>query len=63
MNLGDNTILWIMGLVVLGLGCYFLVSFFSLEARERRKRNRNYGKVVARGRRPMVRLSVKSGKR
>jgi hypothetical protein len=50
------------GLAVAGFVCHALGHWFASEARERRKRRRNYGRVIARSKRPMVMLSVRTGK-
>ena len=46
-----------MTLVVVAVGAAFASTWFS-EVRDRRKRRRNYGRVVSRARRPIVMLSV-----
>lgn len=61
MNITDDLALWIAWMLVAGVLCHFslqLLHKFSPEIRNRRKRRRNYGRVVTRGRRPLVMLSV-----
>jgi len=58
MNAMDDVVFWIVGLFVAGVVAHLALNALSDEARGRRKRRRNYGRVVARARRPMVRLSV-----
>jgi hypothetical protein len=61
MNIGEDMGLWAAWLIVTGLLCHValhILQKLSPEFRVRRKRRRNYGRVIARGRRPMVLLSV-----
>jgi hypothetical protein len=61
MNITDDLVLWIAWMLVAGLLCHLslqLLHKLSPEIRDRRKRRRNYGRVVARGRRPLVMLNV-----
>jgi hypothetical protein len=53
----ENMAFWTMTLVVVAVGAAFASTWFN-EARDRRKRRRNYGRVVSRARRPVVMLSV-----
>lgn len=59
MNIGDNMIYWIIGLVVIGLIVQLRAHFLSPEVRERRRCRRNHRKVVSRARRPIVMLSAR----
>jgi hypothetical protein len=58
MNIGDNVIYWVVGLVLLGLAIQLTLGYLAPEVRERRRR-RNHRKVVSRARRPVVMLSAK----
>ena len=60
MNFGDNSAFGFVALLIVVLLGMALASTFSPEARERRRRRRNYGRVVSRARRPMVRLNTKT---
>jgi hypothetical protein len=60
MNAMGDVIFWVVGLVVAGAVAHLAMHFFSDEARERRKRRRNYGRVIARAKRPMVRLNTRT---
>jgi hypothetical protein len=53
----ENTAFWTMALVVIAVGAA-LFSNLTGESRDRRKRRKNYGRVVSRARRPIVTLSV-----
>jgi hypothetical protein len=59
MNVADNMVFWIVGLVVAGLLAHFASHQFSPEARERRRCRRNHRKVISRAKRPVVMLSTK----
>jgi len=63
MSLDANVILWIIGLIALGLAAYTLFRWVNPDQLEMRKRRKNYGKVVTRARRPMVMLNVDTDKR
>ncbi len=55
-------LLWLtMGLAIYGLW-HAWKRFFSLEARERRRRRRNYSRAVSRRHGPTVKLAVKVDK-
>ena len=56
----DPLIWWVAGMMILGAAGFVLRTHWSAEARDRRRRRRNYGKVVSRAKRPIVMLSVKS---
>ncbi len=57
MNVSDHLAWWVVGLVVVGLVGHFVLHQVSPEARARRRRRRNYGKVTHRSRRPIVTLN------
>jgi len=52
--------LWAGVLVVAFLLCHLISARFNPEVRVERKRRRNYGRVVAKARRPVVMLNVRS---
>jgi hypothetical protein len=49
----------LLGLAVVGIGLY---SLFSRQARTERRRRKSHGRVISKGDRKMVRLSVRSPK-
>jgi hypothetical protein len=53
----DNFAFWTIALAAAVLG-FNLIGNLVSDARERRKRRRNYGRVISRARRPIVMLSV-----
>jgi len=55
----ENIAFWTVVIVVGAVGAAIL-NQFSGESRDRRKRRRNYGRVVARTKRPIIMLSVKT---
>jgi hypothetical protein len=58
----ESILFWGLGGVLL-VGAFLLLrSHFSAEAREARRRARSHGRVVSKGRRPLVRLAAKIGK-
>jgi hypothetical protein len=57
-----NSVPWLLGIVVLGAGCLGLRHYFSMNAREARRRARSHGPVVSRKRGPSVRLAVEVAK-
>ena len=59
MNVADNMVFWIVGLVFVGMLAHFVSHQFSPEARERRRCRRNHRKVISRAKRPVVMLSAK----
>lgn len=61
MNIGENIVIWTMGLVIAGLLVHFLAPHLSEDIRERRRR-RNHRKVVSRARRPVVMLNARAPK-
>ena len=59
MNVADNLVFWIVGLVIAGLLAHLVAHHLSLETRERRRCRRNHRKVISRAKRPVVMLSAK----
>ena len=59
MTLTDYLVFGIVSFIILGVGAVTLIRHFSPAARERRKRRRNYNRVVPKVKRPMVRLSAR----
>ncbi len=55
----ENIAFWTVVLVA-GLVGAAILNHFSGESRERRKRRKNYGRVVARTKRPIIMLSAKT---
>ena len=55
-----NPVVWLVALVGIGIGYFLFRTFFNREARERRRRQRNHGRVVSKVARPMVKLAVDS---
>ena len=51
---------WLLGLVAFGAVLWFLRSQFSAEARLARRRRKNYGHMVSKGKGPMVKLAVRT---
>ena len=62
MNITDHLGWLVAGLVIAGFALYFLFRQIKPAARVFRKRRRNYGKVIATAKRPIVILSSKTGK-
>jgi hypothetical protein len=62
MNIATNLVCGVAGLAIAGLVAHFLFQVLSPKARDQRKRQRNYGKVITRARRPVVMLNVRSPK-
>lgn len=58
MNFVDPVVSGMVVVAVVGLLGYALYEHFSPEARERKRRRRNYGRVTSRAHRPMVKFSV-----
>lgn len=56
----DQFTYWMAGLILAGLLWTVGTLFFTPEARERRRRRRNHGRVVSKARRPAVQLSVRT---
>jgi hypothetical protein len=53
-----NSVLWLLGIVLLGAVILGLRHYFSADALEARRRARSHGPVVSRKRRPSVTLAV-----
>ena len=60
MNAMNDVIFWVFGLVLAGALAQLAMHFFSDEARARRKRRRNYGRVINRAKRPAVMLNARA---
>ena len=60
MNFDGPVVYGFLGIVMAGLVAFAWHSYFSPEARERKRRRRSYGRVISRAHRPMVRLSVRT---
>ena len=58
----ENTHFWLLVLAASCLVMLFLPGRYSPEMRERRKRHRNYGRVISRAKGPVVTLSVDTPK-
>ena len=58
MNFLDGIGFWVVGLILLGAALQVVLRTSRPEKRERRKCRRNYGKVIAKARRPVVMLNV-----
>jgi hypothetical protein len=59
---GNAVVLAIVVLVGIGLGLAF-TSYFSEEARMRRRRRKSHSKIISKTRRPIVRFSVRPPKK
>ena len=55
----ENIAFWTV-VIVVGVVGAAVVSQFSGESRDRRKRRKNYGRVIARTKRPIIMLSAKT---
>jgi beta-lactamase regulating signal transducer with metallopeptidase domain len=53
-----NPILWLIGVLVFAVAFFLLRSHFTVEARERRRREKSHRPVVSRKQGPTVRLAV-----
>jgi hypothetical protein len=58
--IAENVVLWLAGLCGVVAACHFVANFLSSEARDRRRRRRNYGRVISRARRPAVMLRART---
>jgi len=56
----SETFYLLLAIVGAGLGIIFVRRFLSPEARERRRRQRSYGKTVQKMTRPTVKFTVKT---
>jgi hypothetical protein len=52
---------WLLGGIVLAAVLLLLRSQFGAEARLARRRRKNYGHAVSKGKGPMIKLAVKAG--
>lgn len=57
-----NPILWLIGVIALGIIFFLLRGHFSAEARARRRRERSNRPVISRKQGPSVKLAVNAGK-
>jgi hypothetical protein len=57
-----NLVYWSAGLLIAAVAAMALKSYFSPDARERRRRERSHGRVVSRREGPWVKLAVKTKK-
>jgi uncharacterized membrane protein YdfJ with MMPL/SSD domain len=62
MSVVENTHFWLLVLAASCLVMLFLPGRYSPEMRERRKRQKNYGRVISKARGPVVTLSVRTTK-
>ena len=56
----ENPIVWLIALMLFATAFVLLRTGFGPEAREKRRRRRNHGRVVSKAVRPMVSLAVKT---
>ena len=62
MNLGNPIVLVILGVLAVILGAWIVRHFFSVDARQERRRRRSNARVASTAKRPMVRFSVHTKK-
>lgn len=62
MNLGNPTVLVILGVFSAMVGAWVARHFFSADARQERRRRRSNTRVSSTAKRPMVRFSVHTKK-
>ena len=55
-----SPMVWLLGGVLLAVALLLLRSQFSADARLRRRRRKNYGHTVSKGKGPTVKLAVKA---
>jgi len=55
-----NPAVWLIALVVCIAVVVLLRAYFSSEQRDRRRRERNHGRIICKTRRPMVSLAVQT---
>jgi hypothetical protein len=60
MNIERDFALWAGVLVMAFVLCHVISARFNPDVRAERKRRRNYGRVIAKARRPVVMLSVRT---
>jgi hypothetical protein len=68
MNVTEHFGLWLVGLIIVSLVAFMAYPtlrrlIVGPDHRDLQRRRRNYGRVVSRAKRPMVMLSVKTGRR
>jgi hypothetical protein len=56
----ENPLLWLAGLLLAAGLVWLLRGHFGAAARERRRRERSHGRVVSKGRGPMIKLAVET---
>lgn len=57
-----NSVFWILAVATAALGMFSILSPRSPEARDSRKRRKNYGRVISKARRPVVLLNVSTSR-
>jgi hypothetical protein len=57
-----NPIVWLIGVLALGLVWFWVRGRFSAETREQRRRNKSHRPVVSRRQGPTIKLAVKVDK-
>ncbi len=57
-----SAILWVIGVLGLGVVFVWLRGHFNAETRERRRRERSHRRVISRKQGPTVKLAVNAGK-
>jgi predicted MFS family arabinose efflux permease len=60
MNFADPVVYGFVGIAVAGLLALAWNFYFAPDARHRKRRQRNYGRVTSREQRPMVKFSVRT---
>ena len=58
MNFADPVVGAVVGLALVGVVAYWVHEHLSVDARERKRRRRSYGRVISRVHRPTVKFSV-----
>jgi hypothetical protein len=53
-----NPVVWLIGIIALAVAFFLLRGHFTVEARERRRREKSHKPVVSRKQGPTVRLAV-----
>ena len=57
-----NPVVWLIGILAIGLEFFLLRGHFNAEARARRRREKSHRPVISRKQGPTVKLAVKAGK-
>ena len=57
-----NPVVWLIGVITLGIVLFLLRGHFSAETRERRRRGKSHRPVISRKQGPTVKLAVNAGK-